>query len=214
MASDTALADPEDDGFGKPPGQWLPDAQLLPALLAGSTSVTYAQMTRGDRAWAIAGLRRAGVTAEAIAEQLLCSLRQVRAVAAEPAAIMARFYMDEADTFEDTLRMYQGDVARLDRERAEAEATAARYQAQLRNMLDSALIGDLGATFPKCGHPKTWGNTYKAPKTGKLSCRMCHADAQAEYWARKKAAEATPEGDTGGHGEVITGHQSITVQGA
>ena len=209
---ETDLADPE-DGFGKPPGQWLPDAQLLPALLAGSTSVTYAQMTRGDRAWAIAGLRRAGITAEAIAEQLLCSLRQVRAVAAEPAAIMARFYMDEADAFEDTLRMYQGDVARIDRERAEAQAAADRYRDQLRTMIDAAMTGEVGPSFPKCGHPKTWGNTYKAPKTGKLSCRMCHADAQAEYRERQRAAEATPEGDTGGHGEVITGHQSITVQG-
>lgn len=211
--ADTALDTPEDDGFGKPPGQWLPDAQLLPALLAGSTSVTYTQMTRGDRAWAIAGLRRAGVTAEAIAEQLVCSLRQVRAVAAEPAAIMARFYMDEADTFEDTLRMYQGDVARLDRERAEAAASAERYRDQLRTMIDAAMTGETGPSFPKCGHPKTWGNTYKAPKTGKLSCRMCHADAQAEYRERQKAAEATPEGDTGAHGESITGHQSITVQG-
>lgn len=202
---ETDLADPE-DGFGKPPGQWLPDAQLLPALLAGSTSVTYAQMTRGDRAWAIAGLRRAGITAEAIAEQLLCSLRQVRAVAAEPAAIMARFYMDEADAFEDTLRMYQGDVARIDRERAEAQAAADRYRDQLRTMIDG-----VGSSFPKCGHPKTWGNTYKAPKTGKLSCRMCHADAQAEYRERQRAAEATPEGDTGGHGEVITGDQGLTV---
>lgn len=202
---ETDLADPE-DGFGKPPGQWLPDAQLLPALLAGSTSVTYAQMTRGDRAWAIAGLRRAGITAEAIAEQLLCSLRQVRAVAAEPAAIMARFYMDEADAFEDTLRMYQGDVARIDRERAEAQAAADRYRDQLRTMID-----EVGSSFPKCGHPKTWGNTYKAPKTGKLSCRMCHADAQAEYRERQRAAEATPGGDTGGHGEVITGDQGLTV---
>lgn len=184
---------PEDDGFGKPPGQWKPDDQLLPALLAGSTSVTYAQMTRGDRAWAIAGLRRAGITAEAIAEQLLCSLRQVRAVAAEPAAVLARFFMDESDAFEDTLRMYQGDVSRLDRERAEAEAARDRYLGQLRNMLDSAMTGELGPTFPKCGHPKTWGNTYKAPKTGKESCRMCHAEAQAEYRTRQRNAEATPE---------------------
>ena len=207
----TATSDPEDDGFGKPEGRWEPDAQLLPALLAGSTSVRYAEMTRGDRAWAIAGLRRAGITAEAIAEQLLCSLRQVRAVAAEPAAVLARFFMDEADAFEDTLRMYQGDVARLDRERAEAAASADRYRDQLRTMIDAAMTGETGPSFPKCGHPKTWGNTYKAPKTGKLSCRMCHAEAQAEYRERQRAAEATPEGDTGGHGEVITGDQGLTV---
>lgn len=203
--ADTALDTPEDDGFGKPPGQWLPDAQLLPALLAGSTSVTYTQMTRGDRAWAIAGLRRAGVTAEAIAEQLVCSLRQVRAVAAEPAAIMARFYMDETEAFDNTLRMLQGDVGRLDRERAEAEADRDRYLGQLRNMIDAAMTGEIGPSFPKCGHPKTYGNTYKAPKTGKLSCRMCHCDAQAEYRARQKLATDTPTADNGPHGASITG---------
>ena len=200
----TDTPEPEDDGFGKPATKWQPDDQLIPALLAGSTSVTYAQMTRGDRAWAIAGLRRAGITAEAIAEQLACSLRQVRAVAAEPAAVLARFFMDEADVFENTLRMYQGDVARLDRERAEAEADRDRYLSQLRHMIDAAMTGEIGPSFPKCGHPKTWGNTYTAPKTGKTSCRMCHADAQSEYRERRKAA-STPEAETGPHVEGITG---------
>ena len=126
---DTALTEPpEDDGFNTPAGRWEPDHQLLPALLAGSTNVLYAQMTRGDRAWAIAGLRRQGITAEAIAEKLVCSLRQVRAVAAEPSAILARFYMDETEAFDNTLRMYQGDTARLERELAEAKAERDRYQ--------------------------------------------------------------------------------------
>jgi len=186
-------ADPQDDGFNTPAGRWEPDHQLLPALLAGSTSVSYTQMSRGDRAWAIAGLRRQGITAEAIADQLLCSLRQVRAVAAEPSAILARFYMDETDVFDNTLRMYQSDTARLERELAEAKAERDRYQAQLRHMVDAAMTGEIGPSFPKCGHPKTWGNTYRAPKTGKESCRMCHADAQAEYRQRQKdAAGSSP----------------------
>lgn len=180
----------DDGGFVAPSDdtpRWEPDAQLLPALLAGSTAIEYKALTRGDRAWAIAGLRLAGVTADAIADQLTCSLRQVRAVAAEPAAILATFYMLEADAFENTLRMLQGEVARLSREAADTAAERDRYRTQLGRMIDAAMVGELGPTFPKCGHPKTKYNTYEAPKTGKLNCRMCHADAQAEYKARKNA---------------------------
>jgi hypothetical protein len=189
---------PEDGDFVAPSDdtpRWAPDDQLLPALLAGSTTIRYADLARGDRAWAIAGLRLNGVTAEAIADQMDCSLRQVRAVAAEPAAILARFYMVESEAFADTLRMLQGDLARLSRELTETAAERDRYKGHLGRMIDAALVGDLGPTFARCGHPKTRYNTYTAPKTGKTSCRMCHAEAQAEYRARLKAASsAAPVG--------------------
>lgn len=185
----------DDDGFARPgddAARWAPDEQLLPALLAGASTIRYDALARGDRAWAIAGLRLNGVTADAIADQLTCSLRHVRAVAAEPAAILARFYMVETEAFTDTMRMLQGDNARLNRELADALAERDRYRAHLGRMIDAAMVGDLGPTFPRCAHPKTKYNSYTAPKTGKVTCRMCHAEAQAKYRARSSGARPPP----------------------
>lgn len=216
---------PDQDGFDPP--KWSPDDQLLPALLAGSRTIRYAELSPGDRAWAIAGLRRAGVTAEAIEAQMTCSLRQVRAVAAQPAAILATFYMNESEAFADTLRMYQGEVARLTREAADAITERDRYREQLGRMIDAAMTGELGPTFPKCSHPKTRYNTYEHRKngelTGKTSCRMCHAEAQAEYRARKRNAEGSLTPSDGvsfaplvqapldATGQALTGRPEITV---
>lgn len=168
---------------------WRPDELLVPALLAGSPT-TMADLGGCDRAWAVAGLKLEGLTAEQIKERLGCSLRLVRQIASEPGAIFARLYLIEREAFGDTLRMMQADVARLDRERRDAASAAARYKAQLDRLLDAHLTGELGPTF-RCGHAKTRYNTYVAPKTGKESCRACHADAQRRYEERKAAERAS-----------------------
>ncbi|UJQ86597.1 helix-turn-helix DNA-binding domain protein [Mycobacterium phage PenguinLover67] len=172
---------------------WRPDEQLVPALLAGSPT-TMADLCPADRAWAVASMKLEGLTAEQIKERLECSLRLVRSIAADPGAIFARLYLIEREAFGDTLRMMQSEVARLDRERAEAISAADRYKRQLDGMLDRLMTGETGPAFPKCGHPKTRYNTYVAPKTGKESCRMCHADAQRRYEERKAArpGQASP----------------------
>jgi hypothetical protein len=166
---------------------WAPDEGLVPALLAGSPTVMD-DLSPCDRAWAVAVMKLDGMTAEEIRERLGCSLRLVRQIASEPGAIMAKLYLIEREAFGDTLRMYQAEVARLDRERAEQASAATRYKAQLDRLLDRMMTGETGPIFHKCGHPKTRYNTYRAPKTGKESCRMCHADAQRRYEERKAAA--------------------------
>lgn len=161
--------------------EWAPDEQLIDALLAGSPT-TMADLSAHDRAWAVAGMKLRGMTAEQIKERLGCSLRLVRAIAAEPGACMAKLYMIEREAFADTYRMTDAEIRRLARALAEAERDRDRAIAE-RNRLIERQLG--GPAFPKCGHPRTRYNTYKAPKTGKESCRRCHADAQARYEARR-----------------------------
>ena len=178
------LDDDEPDTKG-----WRPDLLLVPALLAGSPT-TMADLCPADRAWAVAGLMRAGHTAERIRDRMGCSLRTVRMVSAWAATTAMMLLQDETEHFQDEHRMQASEIARLTRELATSEATAARYQDQLARMIDRLQLDGGIPTFPKCGHPKTKYNTYTAPKTGKTSCRMCHRDAQRDYEARKAAAAA------------------------
>ncbi|AKF14336.1 hypothetical protein SEA_VINCENZO_74 [Mycobacterium phage Vincenzo] len=170
---------------------WVPDYQLVPAILAGSAT-TMADLTPPDRAWAVAGLLREGHTAEQIKDRMGCSLRLVRTVSAWAATAVCQLLQAEAEHFADTYRMQDVELRRLTADLVTANATADRYQRQLARLLDSYLVGESGPSFPKCGHPKTRYNTYTAPKTGKTSCRMCHCDAQRAYEQRKAAASALP----------------------
>lgn len=181
--------DPELDTDEPDARGWRPDHLLIPALLAGSPT-TMADLAPPDRAWAVAGLMRAGHTAEQIRDRMGCSLRLVRTVSAWAATTAMMLLQEETEHFQDEHRMASVELRRLAGELVVAEQTAARYQRQLTNMLDSYMLGEAGPTFPKCGHPKTKYNTYTAPKTSKTSCRMCHRDAQRDYEARKAAAAA------------------------
>jgi hypothetical protein len=169
--------------------RWSPDEQLIPALLAGSPT-TMADLGPADRAWVVAGMRLRGMTADAIADRLECSLRLVRSVSAEPITAVAMLYQREAEAFADEYRMVSSELRRLVGELAEAQRDRDRCQDQLSRMLDRFVTGDSGPAF-RCGHPKTRYNSYTAPKTGKVSCRQCHAAAQATYRARRAAARRT-----------------------
>lgn len=166
---------------------WTPDEQLVPALLAGSAT-TMADLDPCDRAWAVAAMNLEGMTAEQIRDRLACSLRLVRAILAEPGAVFARLYMIERDSFAATYRMSGAEVTRLARALEVANAERDRYKTQFNALLDRVLSGESGPVFPRCGHPKTRYNTYKAPKTGKESCRACHVEAQRRYESRVKLA--------------------------
>lgn len=188
--------------------RWHPDDQLIPAVLAGGPQ-RMADLGPADRAWVVAGLRLKGHTAEAIADRLACSLRLVRSVSAEPITAVAMLYMREVEAFTDTYRMTDMEVQRLSRALADTAAERDRYKDQLDRMIDRMMTGEAVPTFGKCGHPRTRYNTYTAPKTGKESCRMCHADAQAAYRERVKAAgagytmaaEVVTDGSTQGQGQ-------------
>ncbi|QPX62189.1 HNH endonuclease [Mycobacterium phage Indlovu] len=168
--------------------RWSPDDLLIPAVLAGSRT-TMADLSGADRAWVVVGLYYdEGLTAEAIADRLDCSVRLVRAIAADATGQVMRAYRELVENGDMTHRMVQSEVARLARELTEAQQAAVRYAAQRDRLLAQVMAG--GPTFPKCGHAKTKYNTYRHPSTGKESCRTCHAEAQAAYRARVKASRA------------------------
>ena len=60
--------DPELDTDEPDAKGWRPDHLLVPAVLAGSP-VTMADLAPADRAWAVAGLMRAGHTADRAADE-------------------------------------------------------------------------------------------------------------------------------------------------
>lgn len=175
------------------PDRWVPDEQLVPAILAGSP-LRMRDLTPPDRAWVVESMRLAGLTAEQIADHLDCSLRQVRAIRAEPMAKVCMLYLVEREAFANQHRMAETDARRLRAELADAEAAASRYKNQLDILLDAHITGEAGATF-SCGCPKTRYNTYvwtdSAGRT-KTACRTHRTKAVARH--RERQRSGTPAG--------------------
>ena len=196
----------DDDGDDEAPesARWVPDEQLVPAILAGGPQ-TMRDLSPPDRSWVVAGLRLKGLTAAEIADRLRpCSLRQIRAINAEPMTAVCMMYQVERENFANTNRMSETDVRRLSAELAEALSAAARYKRQLDIMLDLHVTGEAGAAFV-CGCPKTKYNTYvyvtKDGKT-KTSCRTHRTLAVAASRERQRQQIAQhPVGVDSDHGE-------------
>jgi len=177
--------------------RWTPDEQLIPAILAGGVH-PMRELSVPDRSWVVAGLRLKGLTAAEIADRLKpCSLRQVRAINAEPLTAVCLLYQREREVFANDRRMTMSEVRRLLGELADAEAARDRYKHQLDIQLDLHVLGEAGATFV-CGHPKNRYNTYVHAPTGKKSCRECRTKAVAEHRERARMISegiiVTPEG--------------------
>ena len=166
--------------------RWRPDELLIPAILAGSPTCM-ASLSPADRAWVVAGLRRANYTAEAIADRLGCSLRQVRAVAAEPLTAVCRLLQEETEHFTHELRLVRDELRLRGIQADNAARAGERYKTQLFRLLDIHLAPP--ATF-RCGCPKTLYNSYVAPKTGKVGCRTHRR--LATYAARDRAKATVP----------------------
>lgn len=155
----------------------------MPAILAGSPT-TLKDLSPPDAAWAIANLRLEGYTAEFIRERLGCALRTVRTISAD-AGVLVALYLAEAEAFDQTNRMQQGEVTRLAALLEITEAERDRYLAQLRRVLDTLMTEGKVEAFP-CGCPRMRYNTYVAPKTGKAGCREHRRLAVARHRARRR----------------------------
>lgn len=169
-------------------GRWSPDEQLVPAILAGGPH-TMRDLTPPDSAWVVAGLRLKGLTAREIADRLKpCSLRQIRAINAEPMTQVCLLYQIERENFANTHHMSETDIRRLSRELADALSAVERYKRQLDVLLDAHLVGEAGGTF-SCGCPKTRYNTYvwtdKQGRT-KTACRAHRTLAVASHRERAR----------------------------
>lgn len=181
MTVTTAPREPDESG------RWVPDEQLVPAILAGGPQ-TMRDLAPPDRSWVVAGLRLKGLTASEIADRLKpCSLRQIRAINAEPMTQVCLLYQIERDNFASEHRMAASELRRLASELVTACSAAERYKRQLDIMLDLHVTGDAGAAFV-CGCPKTKYNTYVHPATGKTSCRTHRTLAVAAHRERQRVA--------------------------
>lgn len=157
--------------------RWEPDGHLVAAVLsAPKASRRMTELSNADRAYLVAGLTLAGMTAKDIAERLDCSLRLVRSIRAEDMTQVCVVWMQETREIGDDLRTERCDHALTRRELAEAQTKEARLQMQLDKLVDAHLTGTL-ASF-RCGHPKVPYNTYE--HGGKRYCRQCRSDRKAE----------------------------------
>lgn len=167
---------------------WRPDEYLIPAIMAGN-AISMADLKAPDRCWAVAGLRRAGLSIEDMRDRLKCSLRTVKTVIADPMTDACALLQAESEHFTRELAMATAEIRRLDMEAGEAEAERDRYRLQLGRLLDVAMTEGQIRTFP-CGCPRTRYNTYIAPKTGKAGCRAHRTLAVQRYRAKRNGADS------------------------
>lgn len=165
--------------------RWTPDEHLVDAALGGTQHMR--ELSDPDRAWAVAGLKLKGLTAERIADLLHCSLRQVRAVAADPTTIIVTLYMTEREAFVNEHRMSAAEITRLDAELHEALAACERGKEQVDRLLAVHLAERRGEQF-SCGCPRSRYNTYVDPRSGRMSCREHRRQAVAAHRARRRAS--------------------------
>jgi len=172
--------------------KWSPDEGLITAVRTGRCTQRYATMTPADRSWVVAGLTRAGYTAERMAELMGCSLRTVRVIKAEPMTRMAELLQTEAAAFEAELSLARSEHARLNSELASCTLAQRRMRANLIRVTSPRITEG----HPLCArgvHRMTPYNTYE--NGGRRWCRECHRIREAGRRARKRAArtEAQPK---------------------
>ncbi|WP_263999414.1 hypothetical protein [Mycobacterium yunnanensis] len=192
-----------DDGDGPPPSSgWLPplsvetrnelapilallkrdfDSHLVSAVMSTpKAGRAMTELAGPDRAWLVAGLTAAGVTAQDIADRLRCSLRLVRSIRADPVTQLCECILRADQVASDQARSEWVDHMATRAELRRVRTEMARLQVQLDQLVAESTSGRL-TTFPKCRHPKTKYNVYS--HGGRDHCRQCRRENKAR--ARK-----------------------------
>lgn len=165
--------------------RWEPDNQMVAAVLSSPKAWRgMTQLCDWDRAWLVAGLTLAGMTAKDIAERLGCSLRLVRSIRAEDRTQACVAAQEDNHLLTDDLRTERCEHGLTRRELTEALAANERLQMQFDQLIDAHLTGRI-ETF-RCGHPMVPYNTYE--HGGKRYCREHRRIRKAE--ARRLARPA------------------------
>lgn len=181
------LAEFEDDlgevGAGRPAVvRWVPDEQLIASVLGSPRAFRgMSELGLADRAWLVAGLTLAGLTAGEIASRLSCSVRLVKSVRADPVAGVAVWCLGRVGGLESELRVervgHSGSRAELGRVRGEV----LRLRRQVDELVDALAVGRVDVC--RRGHPLVPYNTYR--RGGRRVCRTCHRERQAGYRAAR-----------------------------
>jgi hypothetical protein len=155
---------------------WFPDPHLIDSALAGNLSNR--TLSGPDRAWVVAGLAARGITAEATADLLGCSLRTIRAVRAEPMTRVCTHALNLVIALDDALTRHKAAHRAWQFELEDVRATADRYRGQRDELI--AGIADGTVTVCRRGHPLTPYNTYRRAD-GRRRCRECDRTRQSKY---------------------------------
>jgi len=128
------------------------------------------ELSGPDRSWLVAGLTLAGLTAQAIADRLSCSLRLVRTIRAEDMTQVCLIAQSREAALHDEMRKMELEyrLARLGMDAKEAENN--RLRMQLDQIIDAHSAGGM-STFRRCGHPKVRYNVYRY--RDREYCREC-----------------------------------------
>lgn len=178
--------------------RWLPDDQLVHAILAGGHR-DIRTLGQEDRSWVIAGLKafgRAkvqvgdddesrkgrGMTSEDIAERLCCSLRLVRTIQARPLTRIAEYALHETKNFTDELRLARSSITAHEITEARLREELKRTREQLNRLIDAQIVGE--DLCKRCGTPFDKVNTYF--EAGKRRCRECNRRKQQKWRDRQK----------------------------
>jgi UDP-N-acetylmuramoylalanine-D-glutamate ligase len=156
---------------------------LIASVLANGT-VRMAKLDDADRCWVVAGLGRAGLTAQDIADRLGCSVRLVKAIRAEAMTELARMYQREASVFADEMRLALSELKFV---RVECDA-AKRELEMARQRIARTLLAQAAGEKPcgQCGAAMDKYNTYV--HRGKRYCRACRRERQRRYEERVRAS--------------------------
>lgn len=192
--------------------RWEPDRNAVAAVLAVPKSfVPMTDMNDMDRAWLVAGLTLAGLTAEDIAERTSCSRRLVMTIRAHPATMVAAAAREENVELERDLCAERSQHANTRRELADAERERDRIRQQFDDLLDAMITEGRVRLCAKQLHPMVKYNTYRytdrsgtTPRVREI-CRQCSQERVNRCRAKQKAeaadqasnAEALHGGDLG-----------------
>lgn len=142
------------------------------------------ELSDPDRAWLVAGLTLAGMTAEEIAERTKCSRRLVMSIRAEDMTQVCKVAQQQTGEIGEELSTERCQHSLTRRELSESRAEAERLRVQLDQIIDAYMAGTLDV-FRKCGHPRVRYNTYE--HGGRQWCRECARDRKAKRRAELKA---------------------------
>lgn len=130
------------------------------------------ELSAPDRAWLVAGLTLAGLTAKEIAARLSCSLRLVRTIRAEDMTHVCLLAQQREASLSGDLRKMELEyrLARIDLDQQGRDLR--RLKKQLDQVVDAHLVGTL--SLFRCGHPKVGYNVYR--HGGRDYCRSCRRE--------------------------------------
>ena len=140
-----------------------------------------------DRAWLVAGLTLAGLTAQDIADRLSCSLRLVRTIRADAMTQVCLMAQHRETALLDEIRRIELEYKLTRRGLDMMQAEANRLRMQRDQILDAHTTGGV-TVFPRCGHPKVGYNVYRSQ--GREYCRECRRDWDQNHRKRGPARQA------------------------